>query len=51
MKKNTITLDSCPLPDTLPTEMQVIADIISSPETLMEAERTLSVYRPRIWPK
>ena len=42
MKKNTITLDSCPLPDTLPTEMQVIADIISSPETLMEAERTLS---------
>ena len=36
------TLSEFPLPDSLSTEMQVIADIISLPDTLMEAERTIT---------
>lgn len=38
----TTTISEYPLPDSLPTEMQVIADIISLPEVLTEAERVLS---------
>ena len=37
------TISEFPLPDSLSTEMQVIADIIALPETLMEAKRTISL--------
>lgn len=36
------TIQEFPLPDTLPTERQVIADIISSPDTLVSAEKMIS---------
>lgn len=36
------TISEYPLPDSLSTEIQVIADIISVPETLMDAERILT---------
>lgn len=43
MKQNTVTtLEGYPLPDSLSTERQVIADIIAQPETLMEAEKILT---------
>lgn len=43
MKRQVVTtISEFPLPDSLTTEIQVIADIISLPETLMEAERTIS---------
>ena len=42
MKKKEITLNEFPPPDSLPSELQVIADIISLPEILPEAERILS---------
>ena len=42
MKTKRITLDEFPPPDSLPTELQVIADIIGMPETLIDAERMLS---------
>jgi replicative DNA helicase len=43
MKRHVVTtLSEYPLPDSLSTEMQVIADIISLPDTLMEAERTIT---------
>lgn len=42
MKTKRITLDEFPPPDSLPTELQVIADIISLPETLIDAERMLT---------
>lgn len=38
----TTTISEYPLPDSLSTEMQVVADIISLPENLMEAERILT---------
>lgn len=41
-QQNTITISEYPLPDSLSTEIQVIADIISLPETLVDAERTIS---------
>lgn len=40
--QNTITISEYPLPDSLSTEIQIIADIISIPETLVDAERMLS---------
>ena len=36
------TLSEFPIPDTLSTEVQVIADIIAHPDTLMEAERIVT---------
>lgn len=42
MKTKRITLDEFPPPDSLPTELQVIADIIGLPETLIDAERMLT---------
>lgn len=43
MKRQIVTtISEYPLPDSLSTEMQVIADIISLPDTLMEAERTIT---------
>lgn len=42
MKQTTTTLNDYPLPDSLSTEIQIIADIISLPETLLEAERVIS---------
>ena len=43
MKRQVVaTISEYPLPDSLSTEMQVIADIISLPDTLMEAERTIT---------
>lgn len=42
MKQRITTISEFPLPDSLSTEIQVIADIISLPETLMEAERLLT---------
>ena len=41
-QQNTITISEYPLPDSLSTEIQIIADIISLPETLVDAERTIS---------
>ena len=42
MKTKRITLDEFPPPDTLPSQLQVIADIISLPEILPEAEKILT---------
>lgn len=42
MKQHIHTMSEFPLPDSLPTEMQVIADIISLPGTLGDAERTIT---------
>lgn len=43
MKKQlTTTISEYPLPDSLSSEIQVIADIISMPETLIEAERVIA---------
>ena len=42
MKTHTTTISEYPLPDSLATEIQIIADIITLPETLMEAERVLT---------
>lgn len=41
MKKNVASISEYPLPDSLSTEIQIIADIISLPDTLVEAERIL----------
>lgn len=41
-KQLSTTLSEFPLPDSLTTEIQVIADIVSLPETLMEAERAIA---------
>lgn len=38
----TTTISDYPLPDSLPTEIQIIADIISQPDTISEAERVLT---------
>ena len=37
-----MTISEFPVPDSMSLEMQVIADVISLPETLLEAERTIS---------
>ena len=42
MRNNVTTLSDYSLPDTLSTEIQVIADLISVPETMMEASRILT---------
>lgn len=42
MKNKEITLNEFPPPDSFPSELQVIADIISLPEILPEAERILT---------
>lgn len=42
MKQNTTTLSEYPLPDSLSTEIQVIADIVTFPETLVQAERIIA---------
>lgn len=42
MKPRKITIDEFPPPDSLPSELQVIADIISLPETLSDSEMMLS---------
>lgn len=42
-QQNTVTISEYPLPDSLSTEIQIIADIISIPETLVDAERMLSL--------
>lgn len=41
-KQQTTTIDNFPLPDTMSTEIQVIADLISVPESMMEASRILT---------
>lgn len=42
MKQRITSISEYPLPDTLSTEIQIIADIISLPETLIEAERIIA---------
>lgn len=41
-KQQVTALSDYPIPDSLTTEIQIIADIISLPETLMEAERIIT---------
>lgn len=41
-KQLTTTLNEYPLPDSLSTEIQIVADIISLPETLIDAERIIT---------
>jgi replicative DNA helicase len=41
-KNNATTISEYPIPDSLSTEMQVIADIVAFPETLIEAERLIT---------
>lgn len=41
-KNNTTTISDYPLPYSMSTELQIIADIISLPETLIDAERMIS---------
>ena len=43
MRKQEISISEYPLPDSLSTEIQIIADIISLPETLIEAERIITL--------
>ena len=40
---NNVTISEYPLPDSYSTEIQVIADIISLPETIVDAERTITM--------
>lgn len=42
MKQRMITIDEFPPPDSLPSEIQVIADIIGFPETIVDSERILT---------
>lgn len=42
MKRIETSISEYPMPDSLSTEIQVIADIISLPETLVEAERIVT---------
>lgn len=42
MKRQETTISEYPIPDSLSTEIQVLADIISLPETLTEAERVIT---------
>lgn len=39
--RHTTTLSEYPIPDTLSLEMQVVADVISSPESIMEAGKVI----------
>lgn len=41
-KQQTMTMDNFPLPDSLSTEIQVIADLVSVPESIMDASRILT---------
>lgn len=41
-QQQSLSISEYPLPDSLSTEIQVIADIISLPDTLMDAERTIT---------
>lgn len=41
-RQNNSSLSEYPLPDSLSTEIQIIADIISHPETMMDAERIIT---------
>lgn len=41
-KQQTVTMDNFPLPDSLSTEIQVIADLVSVPESIAEASRILT---------
>ena len=40
---NNVTISEYPLPDSYSTEIQIIADIISLPETIVDAERTITM--------
>lgn len=42
MKRNVTSISEYPIPDSMSTEIQIIADIISLPETLIEAERIVT---------
>ena len=42
-QQNNVTISEYPLPDSLSTEIQIIADIISLPETIIDAERTITI--------
>lgn len=42
MKQQVTTISEYPLPDSLSTEIQIIADIISLPDTLVESERIIA---------
>jgi replicative DNA helicase len=39
---NNVSISEYPLPDSMSTEIQIIADIISLPETIIDAERTIT---------
>lgn len=41
-RENTTSISEFPIPDSLSTERQVIADIISIPESIKDAERTIT---------
>ena len=41
-QQQTITISEYPLPDSYSTEIQIISDIISLPETMVDAERMIS---------
>ena len=40
---NNVSISEYPLPDSMSTEIQIIADIISLPETIVDAERTITM--------
>lgn len=42
MRKKNATLEEFPPPDSLPSELQVLADIISLPEIMVEAQRIIT---------
>lgn len=42
MKQNITTIEQYPVPETLSTEIQVLADMIAFPESVMEASRILT---------
>lgn len=42
MKRNITSISEYPLPDSYSTEVQIIADIIASPESIVEAERIIN---------
>ena len=42
MKYTTTTIEQYPVPDTLSTEIQVLADMVAVPESVMEASRILT---------
>lgn len=42
MKQNVTSISEYPLPDSFSTEVQIIADIISCPSSIIEAEKTIN---------